>query len=91
MGFVYAMSDIHGCLAEFEEALFLAEEHLEEGDVRLVLLGDHIHGGEDSRGVPDSGRIPVLKVDTYYRVTQGGEWPVLPYDEENQEKFRDSP
>ena len=37
--------------------------------------------------VLESGRIPVLKVDTetdkYYRVTQGGEWLILPYDEEN--------
>lgn len=34
-----------------------------------------------------SGRIPVLKVDTetdrYYRVTEGGDWLILPYDEEN--------
>lgn len=37
--------------------------------------------------VLDSGFIPVIKVDTdqdkYYRVTESGEWLVLPYDEEN--------
>lgn len=34
-----------------------------------------------------SGRIPVLMVDTekdtYYRVTEAGNWLILPYDEEN--------
>ena len=33
-----------------------------------------------------SGRIPVLKVDTetdrYYRVTESGDWLILPYEEE---------
>lgn len=37
--------------------------------------------------VLDSGIIPVLKVDTesnkYYRVTEAGDWLILPYDEEN--------
>lgn len=50
---VYAMSDIHGCLGAFEEALFLVEPHLEEPDTRLVLLGDYIHGGSDNYGVLD--------------------------------------
>lgn len=50
---LYCMSDIHGCLAEFEEALSLAERHLEEDDVKLILLGDYIHGGADNRGVLD--------------------------------------
>lgn len=50
---LYCMSDIHGCLAEFEEALSLVVERLEEGDVRLILLGDYIHGGADNRGVLD--------------------------------------
>lgn len=50
---LYCMSDIHGCLAEFEEALSLVAEHLEENDVRLLLLGDYIHGGADNRGVLD--------------------------------------
>lgn len=50
---LYCMSDIHGFLGEFEEALSLVEEHLEEDDVRLILLGDYIHGGADNRGVLD--------------------------------------
>lgn len=48
---IYCMSDIHGCLAEFEEALFLVLEHLREEDTMLLLLGDYVHGGPDSRGV----------------------------------------
>lgn len=50
---LYCMADIHGCLREFEEALSLVEEYLEEDDVRLILLGDYIHGGADNRGVLD--------------------------------------
>ena len=50
---LYCMSDIHGCLEEFEEALSLVAEHLEKDDVRLILLGDYIHGGADNRGVLD--------------------------------------
>lgn len=50
---IYCMSDIHGCLAAFEEALDLFEEHLEEKNTRLLLLGDYIHGGEDNYGVLD--------------------------------------
>lgn len=37
--------------------------------------------------VLDSGRIPVLMVDTekdmYYRVLETGNWLILPYEEEN--------
>ena len=37
--------------------------------------------------VLDSGVIPVMKIDTknskYYRVTETGDWLILPYDEEN--------
>ena len=50
---VYSISDIHGCLSEFEEALTLVLEHLSESDTMLVLLGDYIHGGADNRGVLD--------------------------------------
>lgn len=50
---IYAMSDIHGCLAEFEAALQLIEDHLDEEDTKLVLLGDYIHGREDGREVLD--------------------------------------
>ena len=37
---IYCMSDIHGCLAEFEQALSLVMEHLEEPETMLILLGD---------------------------------------------------
>ena len=44
---IYCMSDIHGCLAEFEEALSLVVEYLEEPETMLILMGDYIHGGAD--------------------------------------------
>lgn len=35
----------------------------------------------------DSGIVPVIKLDTdrnrFYRVTEAGDWLILPYDEEN--------
>ena len=49
---IYAMSDLHGCLAEFDYALSLVLPHLEEPDTMLILLGDYIHG-PDSYGVLD--------------------------------------
>lgn len=48
---IYCMSDIHGCLAEFEDALSLVLDDIEQGKAKLVLLGDYIHGGPDNRGV----------------------------------------
>lgn len=50
---IFSMSDIHGCLTEFEEALSLVLEHLDEDDSMLILLGDYIHGGPENRGVLD--------------------------------------
>lgn len=50
---IYCMSDIHGCLSEFEEALSLVIQHLEEKGTMLVLLGDYIHGGSNNYGVLD--------------------------------------
>ena len=49
--YIYAMSDIHGCLEEFNHALSLVDL---SGDNRLILLGDYIHG-PDSYGVLDHG------------------------------------
>ena len=46
---VYAMSDIHGFLHEFEDALSCVDL---SGDNMLILLGDYIHG-PDSYGVLD--------------------------------------
>ena len=110
MNYIYAMSDIHGCLDAFEYALSLVDF---SGDSKLILLGDYVHG-PDSYAVLDkiislqnkcvsgadgeahyyidgtvdvSGRLPVLMVDTekdlYYRVTESGNWLILPYGEEN--------
>lgn len=45
---IFAMSDIHGCLAEFEEALLRVD--LSKEDSMLILLGDYVHG-PDSHGV----------------------------------------
>ena len=45
---IYTMSDLHGCLAEFEEALSLVD--LSNYDSMLILLGDYVHG-PDSYGV----------------------------------------
>lgn len=45
---LYAMSDIHGCLQEFESALEMVDL---SGDNKLILLGDYIHSGADSYGV----------------------------------------
>ena len=50
---IYCMSDIHGCLAEFEEALSLVMEHLEEPETMICLMGDYIHGGTDNYEVLD--------------------------------------
>jgi len=50
---IYCMSDIHGHLKEFEDALTLVLPHLSEKDTWLFLLGDYIHMGPDSRGVMD--------------------------------------
>lgn len=44
------MSDIHGCLAQFEEALSKVDL---SGDNILILLGDYIHGGPSPYGVLD--------------------------------------
>lgn len=50
---IYCISDIHGFYSEFIDALSLIEEHLEENDTKLCLLGDYIHGGEDNYKVLD--------------------------------------
>ena len=41
---IYAMSDIHGCIDEFNNALKLID--LEATNTMLILLGDYIHGGD---------------------------------------------
>lgn len=51
---IYCMSNIHGFIAEFEYAFSLIDEQLNRPDVRLLLLGDYVHG-PDSFSV--SGRL----------------------------------
>ena len=50
---IYCMSDIHGCLNEFKDALSLIRKQLDKPDTMLVFLGDYIHYGPDGRGVID--------------------------------------
>lgn len=59
---IFCMSDIHGFLAEFEEALSLVMEHLEKPETMLILLGDYIHGGSDNYGVLDK----IIKLQNRY-------------------------
>lgn len=59
MSYIYAMSDVHGCLQAFEEALLLVDL---AGDNQLVLLGDYIHGGSESYGVLDK----IMKLEQKY-------------------------
>lgn len=44
MGYIYAMSDIHGCCDAFEHALSLVDF---SSDNKLILLGDYVHGPDD--------------------------------------------
>lgn len=53
MSKIYCCSDIHGCMDEFEYALSIILEHLEEPDTKMILMGDYIHGGSDSYAVLD--------------------------------------
>ena len=45
---IYCVSDIHGCLNEFKEALEFIDL---SGNNKLILLGDYVHRGFDSYGV----------------------------------------
>ena len=55
---IYAMSDIHGYLQEFENSLSCIDL---SGDSKLILLGDYIHG-PDSYGVLDK----IIKLQNKY-------------------------
>ena len=46
---IYAMSDIHGCIDAFLDALSIVD--LEDKNNKLILCGDYIHGGSNSYGV----------------------------------------
>lgn len=79
---IYAMSDIHGCLTQFEKALSLIDL---SGDNILILLGDYIHGGAESYGVLDKimeleksyGRDKVIVLaGNHEDMAVDGRWPV---------------
>lgn len=82
MSSVYAMSDIHGCLQSFDEALNFVDL---SGDNKLVLCGDYIHGGQDNYGVLDriielerkygSDKIIVL-AGNHEDMAIDGRWPI---------------
>lgn len=82
MSDIYAMSDIHGCLRSFDEALNLVDL---SRDNKLVLCGDYIHGGQDDYGVLDrimelerkhgSDKIIVL-AGNHEDMAIDGRWPI---------------
>ena len=81
MSILYAISDIRGCLIQFEEALSLIDL---SGDNKLVLLGDYIHGPE-SYGVLDKimdlekryGRDKVIALaGNHEDMALDGRWPI---------------
>ena len=79
---IYAMSDIHGCLQSFDEALAIVDF---SGENKLVLCGDYIHGGQNNYGVLDrimeleqkygSDKIIVL-VGNHEDMACDGRWPI---------------
>ncbi len=99
MAYIYAMSDIHGCLDAFMVSLSLVDL---SGDNKLVLLGDYIHG-PDSCGVLDkvmrlqrkygSDKVIAL-MGNHEEAALNGMWPIQSdgygYDyeaNENDEKY----
>lgn len=77
---IYAMSDIHGCMYEFEKALSRIDL---SGENMLILLGDYVHG-PDSYAVLDKimelqdlygDKIVVLK-GNHEQMVVDGEWPI---------------
>lgn len=56
---VFAMSDIHGHIHAFHEALQFVDL---SGDNQFVLCGDYIHGGEDDYAVLDQ----IMKLEKKY-------------------------
>lgn len=82
MCFVYAMSDIHGCLQSFDEAFNLVDL---SGDNKLVLCGDYIHGGGNDYGVLDRiieleykyGRDKIIILaGNHEDMAMDGRWPI---------------
>lgn len=79
---IYAMSDIHGCIHSFLEALQLVDL---SGDNQLVLCGDYIHGVQDDYLILDlikdlemkhgSDKVIVL-AGNHEDMACDGRWPI---------------
>jgi len=90
---IFAMSDIHGCLGEFEAALSLVD--LSKDDSMLILLGDYVHG-PDSYGVLKKiielqnryGQDKVVALlGNHEDMVIDGRWPICAVD--NNERYDD--
>lgn len=94
------MSDIHGCLQEFEAMLSLVDLESTE-DTKLILLGDYVHSGPDSHRVLDkimslqrkhgSDRVVVLMGNHEEMVVEGRapiqeDWEQGVYDLDNDDE-----
>ncbi len=98
---IYTMSDIHGCMEAFDEALKLVDF---SGNNKLILLGDYVHGGEDNYGVLDriialqrkygAGKVIALR-GNHEEMAMEGSWKIsehkserswdIDYDEEDRD------
>lgn len=90
---IFVMSDIHGCLAEFEEALSLVD--LSNDESMMILLGDYVHG-PDSYGVLKKiielqkryGQDKVVAlIGNHEDMVIDGRWPICAVD--NSERYDD--
>lgn len=93
---IYCMSDIHGCITEFEYALSLVLDHLRDDDTILLLLGDYVHG-PDSYAVLDKimklqrewgGDKVVALMGNHEEMVCDGRWPISETDCDEQNAHR---
>src|SRR5690348_14845278 len=49
----YAIGDIHGCVSQLQRLIELCKRDAGVQKIKLILLGDYIDRGSDSRGVVD--------------------------------------
>lgn len=50
---IYAIGDVHGCLDQLQRLVELCEQDAGAQKTKIILLGDYIDRGPDSRGVID--------------------------------------
>jgi predicted MPP superfamily phosphohydrolase len=50
---IYAIGDVHGCLDQLQRLVELCESDASAQKTKIILLGDYIDRGPDSRGVID--------------------------------------